>query len=311
VENIDIARLLEEVADLLEIQGANPFRVRAYRNAVRTVEAQTTPFAKMVAEGRELTELPGIGKEMAGHVGELVETGALAVRDALLAEVPRGLLDLMRLPNVGPKRARKLWEALAVESVDDLEAAARAGQVAAVAGFGAKSQEKILAGIADFRQHQGRMRLADADAHVEPLLAHLRAAPELVRLEVAGSYRRRRETVGDIDLLAIAAPADNAAERLVERFTAYPQVERVLAACAERGVAVELNALPERLDLKDTHLMLARDLGVKVVISTDAHSVRDLALMRYGVEQARRAWLEPKHVLNTLPLAKFFAALGR
>ena len=87
-------------------------------------------------------------------------------------------------------------------------------------------------------------------------------------------------------------------------------LDEVLHACGERGVAVELNAHPERLDLKDTHLMLARDLGVKVVISTDAHSVRDLALMRYGVEQARRAWLEPKHVLNTLPLAKFLAAFG-
>ena len=192
MQNIDIARLLEEVADLLEIQGANPFRVRAYRNAVRTVEAQTTPFAKMVAEGRELTELPGIGKEMAGHIAELIETGRLAVREEMLAEVPRGLLDLMRLPNVGPKRARKLWEELGVESVDDLEAAAQAGRVAALEGFGAKSQEKILAGIADFRQHQGRMRLADADAHVEPLLAHLREAPELERIEVAGSYRRRR-----------------------------------------------------------------------------------------------------------------------
>jgi DNA polymerase (family 10) len=234
VDNPQIARVFEEIADILEIQNANPFRIRAYRNAVRTVEAQATPLRRMVEERRPLTDLPGIGKEMAAHIQEMVETGTLGFRDELLAEVPRSLIELMRLPGLGPKKARKLWDDLKIGSVDELEAAANAGRIAAVPGFGAKTQEKILAGIQEHRQHTSRMLLADAERSVEPLLAWLRESPDLERLEVAGSYRRRRETVGDIDLLAIAAqPA-----AIMERFLHYGQIDKVLMAGNTRSTVV-------------------------------------------------------------------------
>ena len=577
MENPQIARVLEEVADLLELQNANPFRIRAYRNAIRTIEIQAAPLHRWLAQGRALTDLPGIGKEMAGHIRELIETGTLGFRDELLAAMPRSVLELMRLPGLGPRKAKKLWDELGIGSVDELEAAAQSGRIAAVAGFGAKTQERILAGIAEYRLHASRMMLAEAERYVEPLLAWLREIPGVLRLEVAGSYRRRCETVGDIDLLAIAAqpalvmqhfrgyaqidqtlmagdtrstvvlgsglqvdlravPPDcygaalvyftgakehnvklrrraverglriseygvfkvdpaaagegertagaeeaevyaavglawvppelredrgeieaaaagrlphllkladlrgdlhmhstwsdgrNTIEEMVAACAArgyeymvisdhskslamvggldayrlkeqwkeidevrarHPEirvlramevdvlgdgaldledemlagldlvlvslhsrldlpgpeqtarvlraldhpavdvfchptarlinrrkpvdmdVETVLRRAAERGVAVELNSSPSRLDLKDTHLRLARDLGCKVVVNTDSHRTRELDLMRYGVEQARRAGLEARDVLNTLPFEDFWTAIQR
>jgi DNA polymerase (family 10) len=247
LDNVEIARALAEVADVLEIQGGDLYRIRAYRNAVRTVEVQTRPLARMVAEGAALTALPAIGKEMAAHIGELVTTGTLAFRDRLLAEVPRTLVELMHLPGVGPKKARKLWDELHIASVDELEAAARDGRVAALAGFGEKTQTKILAGIEDYRQHTSRFLLADAERFIEPLIGYLSECPELERLEVAGSYRRRCETVGDVDLLATARePAP-----VMARLLAYPQVGEVLMAGDTRstitlgnGLQVDLRVVP-------------------------------------------------------------------
>jgi DNA polymerase (family 10) len=247
LDNVEIARALAEVADVLEIQGGDLYRIRAYRNAVRTVEVQTRPLARMVAEGAALTALPAIGKEMAAHIGELVTTGTLAFRDRMLAEVPRTLVELMHLPGVGPKKARKLWDELHIASVDELEAAARDGRVAALAGFGEKTQTKILAGIEDYRQHTSRFLLADAERFIEPLIGYLSECPELERLEVAGSYRRRCETVGDVDLLATARePAP-----VMARLLAYPQVGEVLMAGDTRstitlgnGLQVDLRVVP-------------------------------------------------------------------
>ena len=248
MENPEIARILEEVADILEIQNANPFRIRAYRNATRTVETLTVPLRKWVLENRPLTDLPGIGKEMASHIREMVETGTLGFRDELLAEVPRSLIELMRLPGLGPKKAKKVHDELKISSVEELEAAAKEGRIANLPGFGAKSQEKILAGIAEYRQHGSRFLLTDAERFVEPLLAYLRETPEVERLEVAGSYRRRKETVGDIDLLAIASQPIP----VMERFRGYPQVDKILMAGDTRstivlgsGLQVDLRVVPD------------------------------------------------------------------
>jgi DNA polymerase (family 10) len=247
MDNVEIARTLEEIADILEIKNENPFRIRAYRNAARTVSVQMKPLRRVVEEGGRLTDLPGIGKEMANHIREMVETGTLAYRDELIAEVPRSLVELVRLPGVGPKKAKKLWDELGICSVEELEAAAKAGRIAGVAGFGAKTQEKILAGIAEHREHSSRYLLADAEVFVEPLVAYLRAVPGVLRLEVAGSYRRRRETVGDIDLLAIAS--DTAP--VMRAFADYPQRDKVLMDGDTRstitlgsGLQVDLRAVP-------------------------------------------------------------------
>lgn len=247
MDNPEIARTLEEVADILEIQNANPFRIRAYRNAVRTVETLMIPLRRWIEEDRPLTDLPNIGKEMATHIREMVETGTLGFRDELLAEIPRPLIELMRLPGLGPKKARKIWDELQISSVDELEAAALAGRIASLPGFGAKTQERILAGIQEYRQHGSRILLTDAERSVEPLLAWLRESPEAERLEVAGSYRRRRETVGDIDLLAIASQPGP----VMERFRGYAQVDKILMAGDTRsavvlgsGLQVDLRVVP-------------------------------------------------------------------
>ena len=582
MENIEISEVLDDVAALLEIQGANPFRIRAYQNAARTVEAHAVAMHKMLADGDDLTELAGVGKQVAKHIEELVDTGKLSVIDEIAKEIPLSLIELTRLPGVGPKKARALWESLGVETIDDLERVLKAGEVAEIKGFGKKTQEKILKAIDSYRKRQqGRTRLADAEQLVDPLVEYMQKAPGLERLDVAGSYRRRKETVRDVDLLAIADDPDP----VMDHFIAYPQVrsvekgggtrgtvilssglqadlrivpadsygsalqyftgskehavavrkravsmglrlseygvfevdedaddsdpmsgkkiagetedgvyeamglawmapelredrgevtaaeagtlpslitledvkgdlqmhstwsdgknaiEEMLEACVTKGyeyfaltdhskalamtggldakrlqeqwveidevqarhpeirflksqevdiladgtldqdddlleqldvvvisihsrfdlqqaeqtkriitamahptvtilahptgrlinvrdpmefdvdavlqaavefdVAVELNAHPNRLDLRDTHLMHAKELGAKVVISTDAHRTDELDLMRYGVDQARRAWLEPGDVLNCLPLVDFLAAIGR
>jgi DNA polymerase (family 10) len=247
VDNVEIARTLAEVADILEIQGENTFRIRAYRNAVRTVEVQTVPLVRLVEQGTPLTSLPGIGKEMANHIREMVTTGTLVYRDELLAEFPRALIELMRLPGLGPKKARRLWDELGIDSVETLEAAGKSGQIAALSGFGAKSQEKILAGIEEWKTRGERQLLFDAERYVRPLLAYLQGAPGVLRLEAAGSYRRRKETVGDIDLLAASVEP----RPVMERFLAYPQVATVLGSGDTKtsvvlgsGLQVDLRVVP-------------------------------------------------------------------
>ncbi|HYG61793.1 MAG TPA: DNA polymerase/3'-5' exonuclease PolX [Thermoanaerobaculia bacterium] len=278
MENVEIARTLQEIADILEIKNENPYRIRAYRNAARTVSVQMKPLRRVVEEGGRLTDLPGIGKEMANHIREMVETGTLAYRDELTAEVPRSLVDLVRLPSVGPKKAKKLWDELGICSLEELEAAAKTGKIAGVAGFGAKTQERILAGLAEHREHASRYLLADAEVFVEPLVDYLRAVPGVERLEVAGSYRRRRETVGDIDLLAVAS--DTAP--VMRAFAGYPQRDKVLMDGDTRstitlgsGLQVDLRAVPPEC------------YGAALVYFTGSkeHNVK---LRRRGVERGLR-----------------------
>ncbi len=242
MENIEIARRLEELADLLEIQGANPFRIRAYRNAIRTIGGLTRPLQE-VADEDGLTDLPGIGKDIAASIRELLDTGRLSVLDEITAEVPRELANLTRLDGVGPKKARKLWKELDVTTPDELEAAAKEGRVAALAGFGKKSVEKILRSIEDFRKHQGRFLRAEAAQYLRPLLAHLEGVEAIRPLEVAGSYRRGRETVGDIDLLVLVEDED-ARAGVMEAFTGFPGVDRVAMSGETRGSVVLTSGLP-------------------------------------------------------------------
>jgi DNA polymerase (family 10) len=247
MENVDIAAALDEMAVLLEIEGANPFRVRAYQNAARTVEDQTAPVRTLVDGEADLTELPAIGKDMAASIRELVTTGRLAALEDLAGRVPRSLIDLTQLPGVGAKKTKRLWQELGVTTIDELEREAQAGAVAALDGFGVKSQQKILDGIAKYRARQGRYGIADAEQHVEPLLAYLAELDAVERVEVAGSFRRRRETVGDIDLLAVTRDA----AAVMERFTAYPQVRSVelsgetkTTVVLRSGMQVDLRVLP-------------------------------------------------------------------
>jgi len=250
MENLDIVRALHDLADLLEIQGANPFRIRAYQNALRTVEGLTRPIRAMVDAGEDLSELPAIGKDLAEHIRELVTTGRMTRLEELTAQFPRTLVELMRLEGVGPKKARKLFDQLDVRTVDDLEAALRAGKVEALEGFGKKSCEKILRAIGEHRKHVGRFLLDDVEQLLAHVVEHVRAAPGVERVEVAGSFRRRKETVGDVDLLALC---DGDGTPAVEHFVAYPGAARVEAAGGTKGnivlpsgLSVDLRVIPRR-----------------------------------------------------------------
>lgn len=284
MENIEIARVLEDVAVLLEIQGANPFRIRAYQNAARTIESHTTPLRKMVDDEADLTELPAVGKDMAAHITELVTAGRLPLLDELAEEIPLTLIELTRLPGVGAKKAKKLWGELGVETIDDLERVARQGDVARLAGFGEKSQQKVLSAIAAYRKRTGRFRLADAEQIVEPLVAHLRSLASVERIEVAGSYRRRRETVGDIDILVIAREA----QEVMQRFTSYRDVRKVELAgdtkatvVLESGLQVDLRLLPpESYGAALQYFTGSKEHNVKLRKRAVA---RGLSISEYGV----------------------------
>lgn len=249
MENLDIAQTLTEVADLLEINGANPFRIRAYRDAVRTVNGLTRSLSSMVAEGEDLTELQGVGKKVDLHIRELLQTGQLTVLDEITAEIPRTLAQLTQLDGVGPKKAKKLWEKLKVESVEMLEAEIDKGTVQELDGFGVKSVDKIRQSIEDFRKHRGRFLRAEVEKYIAGLLEHMQSAPGLERIEVAGSFRRRKETVGDVDLLAQCAGDGGA---VVAHFTSFSGAVRVEAAGGTKGniilpsgLSVDLRVIPE------------------------------------------------------------------
>ena len=235
MENLDIANTLTLLGDLLEIQGANPFRIRAYRNAVNTVNSLSRPLQAMVAEGEDLTALPGIGKEIAAHIVELLETGAIGRLQEVEAEFPRSLAELMAIDGVGPKKARKLYEELGVSTVDELQRALDAGRVEELEGFGERSAEKMRAAIAEHRKHTGRFRIDEVERLIGGLLEWVEAAPGAERVEVAGSLRRRKETIGDVDVLV---QCEGDGTKVVEHFVAFEGAARAEASGSTKGSIV-------------------------------------------------------------------------
>lgn len=235
MENLDVARTLTTLADLLEIQGASSFRIRAYRNAVETINDLTRTLESMVAAGEDLTELPGVGKSVAKHVTELLSTGRITRLDEVSEEIPITLVELVRLEGVGPKKAKKLFDELGVKTVDDLEAALDAGTVTQLDGFGVKSAEKIRMAIEDHRKHTGRFRIHEAEMLIAGVLEHVRSTPGVDEVVVAGSLRRRKETIGDVDILA---RYDGDGTTVVERFVSYSGAARVLGSGGTKGSIV-------------------------------------------------------------------------
>ena len=197
----EVAAILEDTANLLELTGGNPFEVRAYQNGARAISQIEGDLDALVAEGK-LAGVPGIGKTLAARVAELVSTGHMVLHEKLLAQVPPGLIEMLRIPGLGPKRIRQIHEALGVDTMADLRAACEDGRVATLPGFGAKSQDKILKGIQFVSEHSNRYRFDVAQGEAESVAAVLRALPQVVRLQVAGSIRRRKEVVKDADVVA-------------------------------------------------------------------------------------------------------------
>ncbi|HXV86357.1 MAG TPA: DNA polymerase/3'-5' exonuclease PolX [Gemmatimonadales bacterium] len=247
MENPALAALFDEMADLLEIDGANVFRVRAYRNAARIIQDQSQSLRDLVINQPDaVEELPGIGKDLAGKIGEMVQTGDFQSHRDLKAKFPPGLLDLLRLPGLGPKRVKQLYDELSVGSLDDLRAAIASGRVGTLRGFGDKSVQKLSEQLERIAGGALRMLLADADRWVEGVVRHLRKGGS-VTLEAAGSLRRRKETIGDLDIV-VAADTAAAAKRAVRRFVEYPEVREILAQ-GDTKASVRLQGGPQ-VDLR-------------------------------------------------------------
>lgn len=248
VHNADIAGFFNRLADLLEIDGANPFRIRAYRRAAQTIEDLPKSAAEMVAGGEDLSELPGIGKDLAGKIQEIVETGCLRTLEEVEAHIPSTLTELTALPGIGPKRVHALYEKLGIKTLDQLAHAAKAHKVRSLAGFSEKSEAKILDEIGKHRVKERRFRISTAEDFAETLSAYMKRCPGVGNVIVAGSYRRSKDTVGDLDLL-VTSPYGRTA---VEHFVHYDEVADVAAKGPTRstvvlkaGIQVDLRVVPK------------------------------------------------------------------
>src|SRR5580704_17659741 len=231
MENIAIARLLDETAALLEIDAADPFRIRSYRRAAEAVEQQTTQLAVLVAtDPKQLLAIPGIGKSMAANICLAVETGTIPLRTELLTKYKPTMLELLRLPGMGPKTVALVWSALGVCDIDALEAAAREGKLAELPRMGVKFTAKLLKGIEYYRRNSGRFRIDRAHEQAERIAALIRAFPGIEEIAPAGSLRRGRETVGDLDLL-VTGPAcePEVVAAAVEHVATLPLIDKLLA----------------------------------------------------------------------------------
>ena len=248
VVNAEIASQLDKVADLLDIEGANPFRVRAYRRAARLIGELPRNVTDMLARGEDLDELPGIGRDLADKIAVIARGEHLPMLDELEREVSPGITALLALPGLGPKRVHLLHEKLGIDTVDKLAVAARAGKLLAVKGIGPGIEAKLLRAIAEGAGVTPRTKLASAEQIVVPLLRHLRQSDGVLQAEVAGSYRRRRETVGDLDIVVAAEPS----RPVMQRFVSYEDVVEVVEQGATRstvrlrnGLQVDLRVVPE------------------------------------------------------------------
>jgi DNA polymerase (family 10) len=287
--NADLAAAFDQVADLLELQQANPFRVRAYRNAARLVGELKLDLASLVEQGRPLPRLPGIGADLAGKIEEFARAGRLALLERLRKQIPAGVAEMLRLPGLGPKRVRALYDELHVTTLPALARAARDGRIRELAGFGARTEARILEAIDAHGRRPQRLKLVAAAQHAAALLGWLRQAPGVREATAAGSLRRSRETVGDLDLLAAA---DDGAV-VCRHLAAYPEVAEVRAAGDTRatvvlasGVQVDLRVVPQK----------SYGAALLYFTGSKAHNIRlrtlalerGLKLNEYGLFRGRR-----------------------
>ena len=289
IHNADIAEMFNRLADLLEIENANPFRVRAYRNAARMLNSLPRSVVKMLEEGEDLSRLPGIGKDLAHKIQVIAETGRLPALSEIERHTPSGLIKLLSVPGLGPKRVRMLHEKLGIEDVEALAAAARTGALRRLAGFGAKTERNILHALETRGAEERRVKRIVAEATAEDFSGYLRGVEGVTTVEIAGSYRRKRETVGDIDILA----ACKSRSPIMRRFVDYEDVAEVVSRGRKRstvilanGLQVDLRVVPEEsygaalhyFTGSKAHNIAVRTIGVK----------KGLKINEYGVFRGKR-----------------------
>ncbi|HSY70956.1 MAG TPA: DNA polymerase/3'-5' exonuclease PolX [Alloacidobacterium sp.] len=253
MDNRSIAQLLAETADLLEISSGDPFRIRSYRRAAEAVESSTVQLSEIAGDLKKLLEIPGIGKGMAANIQEIEKAGTMPLREELLTKYKPTMLDLLKLPGMGPKSVALFWDALQVASIADLEAAIAAGKLESLPRMGAKQIEKLKKGIEDYKKNSGRFLIDDAEEAAEKLIDYLRKFDGLETITPAGSLRRGRETVGDLDIL-VTGPgcAEDKVQAAVEYTAAYPPIADLIAKGQNKvsfrlrsGLQVDVRLLPE------------------------------------------------------------------
>ncbi len=246
MDNRQVAAIFARMADILDIQGENPHRIMAYRRAAENIAALSRPLEEVWRAG-ELETIPGIGKTLAEKIDELMRTGRLEAYEKLRAQVPDGVVEMLQVPDVGPRKAALFWKQLGITSIQELEEAARTGKLRSLPGMGVRSEEKILAGIEALKRRGGRIPLGTAWELAWALLEPLREVPGVVQVAPAGSLRRMRDTVGDLDLLVAAEDP----EPVMARFRSLPQVAEVLLSGPTKtsirthdGYQADLRVLP-------------------------------------------------------------------
>ena len=279
MKNEQIGAIFDQLADLLEITEANPFRVRAYRSASRTISTTSESFESMVKDGTDLTQFQGIGKDLARQVVEIIETGVHSQLAELQAQVPAGVVDMLRIPGVGPKKVAVFFNKLNLTSLDELKAAAQAGQLAAMKGFGKKTEQSILDNIDMAAEAGKRISIAAARSAAEAVVEDLLKLDSVTQAAVAGSCRRRKESCGDLDVLATSSDPDAAMDRLA----AHELVDSVLMRGGTKqrvrmksGLELDLRVVPDEsygaamqyfTGSKEHNVVvrqMAKDLGLKV-----------------------------------------------
>jgi len=249
IHNKDIADIFEQVADLLEIKGENPFRIRSYRNAARTAGSLSKNVADLISQGEDLTKYPGIGKDLAGKIKQIVETGKLDLLEKLKEQIPGELSKLMDISGLGAKRIATIYHELDISKLEDLRKAAEAGKIRKLEGFGRKTEQNILEGAKKLAKEEAhRFKLAEAEQFTEPFVEYLRKVKGAKDTEAAGSYRRRKDTVGDLDILATCKKGS----KIMDRFVKYDDVEKVVSKGKTRstvllrsGFQVDLRVVPQ------------------------------------------------------------------
>lgn len=290
VLNNEIAAAFTEIADLMEIRGDNPFRIRAYRNASRIVGDLGKPLHEMVARAEDLTAIDGIGKDLAAKIATLTRGEPVATLEELRKALPAGITDLLRLPQLGPKRVKALLDELKIENRAQLEAACREGRVRAVKGLGEKLEQTLLEALKVQATQISRFRRAAVVPYVEGLVAMLQKVTGVLRVEVAGSYRRGQETVGDVDILCCAATASP----VMARFTEHEDVRQVLAkgetkssVVLRSGLQVDLRVVPKESWGAALHYFTGSKAH-NIVMRKRAQD-RDLKLNEYGLMRGEEA----------------------
>jgi len=312
MDNPTMARLLEQTADLLEIDGGDSFRIRSYRRAAEAVEQTTVDIAACAGDAACLLEIPGIGKSMAANLVALATTGTLRMREELLSKYGLGLLDLLKLPGMGPKTVALFWSAAQIASIDQLAAAIDAGGLDTLPRMGAKQIEKLRKGIDDYRRSSGRYRIDVAEDAAHRITSYLLAFPGIDRVTPAGSLRRGRETAGDLDLLVTGpacAPGQTAAA--VEYVAAYPAIHNIIAKGENKvsfnlsiGLQVDVRLLP----------VASYGAALQYFTGSKAHNValRQRALkMGYTLSEWSLARLDDESIIvASATEEEIYAALG-